>query len=41
MYKNRYYILHAKNVMTDYEFRVTIIEKRVTSFIAIFLDNND
>ena len=32
MYKNKYYILHAKNVMSDYEFRVTMIEKSFTSF---------
>ena len=32
MYKNRYYILHSKNVMTEYEFRVTIIENIITSF---------
>ena len=32
MYKNRYYILHSKNVMTDYEFRVTITENCITSF---------
>ena len=34
MYKNRYYILHSKNVMTEYEFRVTIIENIITSFDA-------
>ena len=28
MYKNRYYTLNSMNVMTDYEFRVTIIENK-------------